>query len=188
MSATTGAKVTEADHGTTAAARLQTDIVTSAGARIALAIGRIFIGWIFLWPFLDKTFGLGFSTPAERAWINGGSPAQGYLGNVEGPFAGFLQLFANPFGDWLFMIGLFGIGVAMIAGAGLRIAAVSGTVLMALMYLAGIPVVVGGSNPIIDSHCIEAILLVIAAVTLSGDTWGVGKVWARIIGKHRWLR
>ena len=28
---------------------------------------RIVMGWIFLWPFLDKTFGLGFATPADRA-------------------------------------------------------------------------------------------------------------------------
>ncbi|MFC5822105.1 hypothetical protein ACFPUY_44090, partial [Nonomuraea harbinensis] len=37
------------------------------------AIARISIGWVFLWAFLDKTFGWGFATPAERAWINGGS-------------------------------------------------------------------------------------------------------------------
>lgn len=183
---TTTTSVTEVRPGTTT--RTQDQVVTSGGARIALAVGRILIGWIFLWPFLDKTFGLGFSTPVERAWINGGTPAQGYLGAVEGPFAGFLQLFANPFGDWLFMIGLLGIGVAMIAGAGLRIAAVAGTILMGLMYLAAIPMVNGGTNPIIDSHWLEAVLLIIAAVTLSGDTWGVGRMWARIIGRHTWLR
>ena len=38
------------------------------------AIARISLGWIFLWAFLDKTFGWGFATPANRAWIAGGSP------------------------------------------------------------------------------------------------------------------
>ncbi|TMR37519.1 hypothetical protein ETD85_07950 [Nonomuraea zeae] len=31
------------------------------------AAARIAIGWIFLWAFLDKTFGWGFATPANRA-------------------------------------------------------------------------------------------------------------------------
>ncbi|MEV0316802.1 hypothetical protein AB0H91_55075, partial [Nonomuraea fuscirosea] len=38
------------------------------------ALARISFGWIFLWAFLDKTFGWGFATPAAKAWINGGSP------------------------------------------------------------------------------------------------------------------
>ena len=43
------------------------------------AITRISIGWIFLWAFLDKTFGWGFATPAGKAWISGGSPTTGFL-------------------------------------------------------------------------------------------------------------
>ena len=35
------------------------------------------LGFEFLWAFLDKTFGFGYATPAERAWINGGSPTKG---------------------------------------------------------------------------------------------------------------
>ena len=171
----------------TGAVRYQEQVVTSAGARRVLAVARIVIGFTFLWAFLDKTFGLGFATPAERAWLNGGTPAQGFIGGIEGPFAGFFQVFANPFGDLLFMVGLLGIGVALVFGAGLRIAAVTGTLLMAFMYLAEIPFVLGGNNPVVDSHWHEALLLVIAAVTLSGDTWGVGKIWARIVG-NSWLR
>ncbi|WP_418605480.1 hypothetical protein [Georgenia sp. SUBG003] len=56
----------------------QDQIVTSGAARKALAAGRIVIGWTFLWAFLDKLLGLGYMTPAERAWINGGTPAQGF--------------------------------------------------------------------------------------------------------------
>ncbi|WNB86614.1 DoxX family protein [Cellulomonas sp. ATA003] len=165
----------------------QEQIVTRASARKVLAVARITIGFTFFWAFVDKTFGLGFATPAERAWVNGGTPAQGFIGGIEGPFAGFFQMFANPFGDVLFMVGLLGIGVALIAGAGLKIAAVTGTLLMAFMYLAEIPWILGGNNPVVDSHWHEALLLIIAAVTLSGDTWGVGKIWARIVG-NSWLR
>lgn len=177
-------------------AETQESIVTSPLARKVLAFSRIVIGFFFLWPFLDKTFGLGFSTPADRAWINGGTPAQGFLKGMTGPeatspFAGFFELFINPFGDIVFMLGLLGIGVAMIAGAGLRIAAVSGTLLMIFMYLAEWPVLVAGNtNPVLDSHWVEACLLLIAAVTLSGDTWGLGKWWGGLdlVKKNRWLR
>ncbi|GAB2606154.1 DoxX family protein [Pseudactinotalea suaedae] len=188
---TTRAHVPEA---TTAPAVItQESIVTSPLARKVLAIARIVVGFFFLWPFLDKTFGLGFSTPAERAWINGGTPAQGYLDNLDPaqPLAGFFQsAFSNPFGDVVFMLGLLGIGVAMIAGAGLRIAAIGGTLLMAFMYLVALPWIAGGTNPVLDSHWVEAMLLLTAAVTLSGDTWGLGRWWAStdLVRRYRWLR
>lgn len=178
---------------------MQEDIVTRPGVRKILAVARIVIGFTFLWAFLDKLFGLNFSTPAAGAWINGGTPAQGYISGIEGPFAGFFQLFANPFGDAFFMIGLLGIGLAMIAGAGLRIAAVTGTLLMLFMFLAALPsatamvdgeMVRGSTNPIVDSHWHEALLLIIPAATLAGDTWGLGRWWAKqsIVRKNPWLR
>lgn len=51
------------------------EVVTSSAARKVLAALRLTTGFIFLWAFLDKLFGLGFSTPSERAWINGGKPS-----------------------------------------------------------------------------------------------------------------
>ena len=63
--------------------RSGSDIVTSPSARIVLAALRIVVGFIFLWTFLDKTFGLGFSTPRQMAWINGGQPAQGFIKGVR---------------------------------------------------------------------------------------------------------
>lgn len=66
------------------AVRYQEQIVTSARARQVLAVARIVIGFTFLWAFIDKLFGLGFATPAERAWINGGTPAQGFIGGDRG--------------------------------------------------------------------------------------------------------
>ena len=178
---------TESVRSSSATTVYQEQIVTSGAARKALAVGRIVIGWTFLWAFVDKLFGFGFATPAERAWINGGTPAQGFINGIEGPFAGFFGVFANPFGDWLFMAGLLGIGVAMVTGAGLKIAAVTGTLLMLFMYLAQLPLALGGTNPITDSHWVEAMLLIIAAATLSGDTWGLGKWWAGKVG-NSWLR
>ncbi len=56
-------------------------MLSSTAAR-ALAALRICTGFLFLWAFLDKTFGLHYSTPTARAWINGGSPTGGFLNNV----------------------------------------------------------------------------------------------------------
>lgn len=178
---------------------LQSDIIKSSGARVALAAGRLIIGFYFLWAFLDKLFGLRYSTMPAQSWLNGGTPAQGFIAHVEGPFAGFFQLFQNPFGDVLFMFGLLGIGVAMIAGAGLRVAAVGGALLLLFMYLAELPgpsamvdgqLVRGATNPILDAHWMDAALLIISALTLSGDTWGLGRWWARqpIVRRMPWLR
>lgn len=167
--------------------KYMSDIIKGEGLQRFLAASRLVIGWVFLWAFLDKVFGFGFSTPSERAWIDGGSPAQGYISGIEGPFANFFQLFANPFGDVLFMMGLLGIGIALMTGAGLKIAAVSGTLLMFFMYLTAIPLIAGGTNPLTDSHVLEALLLITPALTLSGDKWGLGKWWASKVG-NGWLR
>lgn len=35
------------------------DIVRSSALRKLLAFARILIGWTFMWPFLDKLFGIG---------------------------------------------------------------------------------------------------------------------------------
>ncbi|WP_418605163.1 hypothetical protein [Georgenia sp. SUBG003] len=75
----------------------------------------------------------------------------------------------------------------MITGAGLKIAAVTGSLLMLFMYLAELPLAIGGTNPITDSHWIEAAVLIISATTLAGDTWGLGKWWAGKVG-NSWLR
>ena len=162
----------------------QEEVVRSAVARKFLAGLRIVLGFTFLWPFIDKMFGLGYMTPTARAWINGGTPAQGFMKNAEGPFADFFKNIAGPWADWLFMAGLLGIGVALLAGAGLKLAAWTGGLLLALMYLAEFPLGTTGAytNPIIDSHWIEALGIAVLATTLAGDTWGLGKWWGRHVG------
>ena len=57
---------------------------------------RISLGWVFLWPFLDKVFGLGFTTAKESAWLAGGSPTSGFLlYATTGPFASIFQAMAK---------------------------------------------------------------------------------------------
>ena len=173
-------------------------LLTTTAAR-ALALLRISTGFIFLWAFVDKLFGLGYATPAERAWINGGSPTRGFLSNVDiGPFAGFFHSIAGAaWADWLFMLGLLGIGVALILGIGLRPAAVATTVMMAAMWLAELPLAQqtnagepsGSTNPLVDYHVIYALAAIVAAATYAGHTWGLGRWWARLplVQKNRWL-
>ena len=76
------------------------------------------LGFVFLWAFLDKAFGLGYSTAPAKAWISGGSPTSGFLGHVEaGPFRGlFTGLAGSAVVDVLFMLGMLAIGVALILG------------------------------------------------------------------------
>jgi hypothetical protein len=58
---------------------------------------RLSMGWIFLWAFLDKILGLGFSTEAGKAWITGGSPTTGFLTfATKGPFE---EFFKEYFGE-----------------------------------------------------------------------------------------
>jgi thiosulfate dehydrogenase [quinone] large subunit len=173
-------------------------IISTAAAKF-LAVFRVVLGVEFLWAFLDKTFGLGYATPSARAWINGGSPTKGFLSNVAvGPLADTFHAWAGaPWADWLFMIGLLGIGLALIFGIGLRIAASSGTVMLVLMWAAEWPLARFTSagepsmsvNPIVDYHIIYALALIALAVTSAGRTWGLGRWWAKLplVQRNRWL-
>ncbi|MFJ5664470.1 MULTISPECIES: hypothetical protein [unclassified Micromonospora] len=150
---------------------------------------RLALGWVFLWAFLDKMFGLGHETPAKNAWINGGSPTKGFLGNaVEGPFANFYQGLAGAaWADWLFMVGLLAIGTALMLGIGIRIAAVAGGLLLVLMWTAVLP---PANNPFMDDHLIYAGLLAALALVGAGNTLGLGRVWAKLplVQRLPWLK
>ena len=45
------------------------DPATNMPARYLLAGIRIAMGFIFLWAFLDKVFGLGFATTSDKSWL-----------------------------------------------------------------------------------------------------------------------
>lgn len=144
------------------------------------ALIRISLGWVFLWAFLDKLFGLGFATTAEKAWINGGSPTLGFLKfGTSGPFAGIFQAMAgNTFVDWLFMLGLLGIGVALLLGIATRLAGWSGALMMLLMWLAVLP---KENNPFMDDHIIYGLILIWMTYKPNvANTLGVGKWWSEL--------
>ena len=156
--------------------------------RYVAAALRLSLGWIFLWAFLDKTFGLGHETASKAAWIHGGSPTEGFLKfGAAGPFKSFYNDIAGAtWADWLFMIGLLGIGVALIAGVAMRIAAVAGATMLVLMWTVVLP---PANNPFMDEHIIYALVLVALALVSAGDTIGLGKMWVKLpfVKNHGWL-
>ncbi|MEV1069158.1 hypothetical protein [Streptomyces sp. NPDC050263] len=173
---------------------------THTARAYAFASLRLLTGFVFLWAFLDKTFGFGYATPSGKGWIDGGSPTKGFLGSVAvGPMESTFHSWAgDPWANWLFMLGLLGIGLALVAGVALRIAAVAGTAMMALMWIAEWPPakhLSDGSasmstNPFVDYHLIYAVALIVLAAAAAGDTLGAGRLWARLpfVRDHSWLR
>jgi thiosulfate dehydrogenase [quinone] large subunit len=127
----------------------------------------------------------------DAAWLNGGSPTEGFLMFGVPAHNPFLDTFNSMAGDtwvdWLFMLGLLGIGLALFTGIGMRIAAGAGALLYMLMYVASLPL---ENNPVVDDHLIGAIVVVVLALTLAGDTWGFGRQWARtnLVRKNPALR
>ena len=89
--------------------------------RYLWAATRLCLGWTFLWPFLDKTFGLGHETARADAWISGGNPTEGFLSHSAGPFSSIYQSIAGAgVVNVLFMVGLLAIGVALLLGIAMR--------------------------------------------------------------------
>ncbi|WP_134764844.1 hypothetical protein [Nocardioides sp. 1609] len=176
------------DAAAVAAARQDGSTDLSTFARRALAVLRIGFGLTFLWAFLDKVLALGFHTGYDQAgtldrfgdaaWINGGSPTEGFLAfGADGPFAELYRSIAGAaWADWLFMLGLLGIGTALVLGIGMRAAAAAGALLYVLMWSVVLP---PENNPVLDDHLLGAVTLVVLAATHAGTTWGLGRWWAR---------
>lgn len=163
-------------------------VATTTPLDRALALLRIAFGITFLWAFLDKLLALGFATGYDQegnldrfgdaAWINGGSPTEGFLSfgvPEDNPFKDvFSSMAGQAWVDWLFMIGLLGIGVALLAGVVMRIGAAAGAVMYALMYLAVLPL---ENNPVVDDHLVGVIVMAVLVLGHAGRTWGLGHWW-----------
>jgi thiosulfate dehydrogenase (quinone) large subunit len=181
----------------------QDEVVTYSPARQALAALRIAFGLTFLWAFFDKLLALGFSTGRSvddagvetvdrfgaAAWIHEGNPTMGFLKfGAKGPFKDFYNGIAgDTWVNWLFMLGLLGIGLALTFGIGMRIAGVAGVVMYLMMWTVVLP---PENNPVLDDHILGAVSVLVLALTLAGDTWGAGKAWARtgLVKKYPVLR
>jgi len=178
--------------GVARTAAVEDQVVTPYAARV-LAVLRIAFGLTFLWAFFDKLLALGFGTGrsvnpetgvetvdrfGDAAWINGHSPTEGFLAfGADGPFKDIYNDIAGAaWADWLFMIGLLGIGLALTFGIGMRLAGISGALLYVLMWTVALP---PENNPVLDDHILGAITLIALAALNAGNTWGLGRVWSK---------
>ncbi|HEU5108434.1 MAG TPA: hypothetical protein VFT95_07735 [Micromonosporaceae bacterium] len=178
--------------------------VVSGAAAKSLAVLRIAFGLTFLWAFFDKLFALGFATGrsvnpetgvetvdrfGDAAFINGASPTEGFLGfAADGPFKDFYNGIAGAaWADWLFMAGLFGIGLALTFGIVMRVGTIAGAVLYMLMWTVVLP---PPNNPVLDDHVLGAISMIVLLTTAAGTTWGLGKAWNELplVQRQPWLK
>lgn len=148
---------------------------------------RISLGFIFLWAFVDKLWGLGFATCRNaqtgvvdmmcgKAWVNGGSPTEGFLKfGTSGPLADFYQGLAGiAWIDWLFMIGLLLIGVALIAGIAQKLATISASVMLLMMWTAALwP----ANNPFLDDHLVYILVLWGLYINRNNSKWSLATWW-----------
>lgn len=154
---------------------------------------RILIGLIFLWAFFDKMIGLGFSTCrtvnpqtkvetvkvlCDKSVAKGGSATTGFLKfAAKGPLKNtYNNLAGNKVVDFLFMAGLGLVGVCLALGIGVKIASLSGILMLLLMWSAVIP---GENNPAIDDHIVMAVALWGVKMTNTNQVWGLGKWWQK---------
>ena len=162
-------------------------------------IARISIGFILFWAFIDKLFGLGFTTCRDQAtnainvmcdsaWLAGGSPTTGFLQfGTSGPLADVYQSLAgNQLIDWLFMLGLLAIGAALMLGIGMRIAVISGVALFLMMYSATFP---PDHNPLLSDHIVYSIVLIGLLKVNDQQALGFGKQWkkSKLVKKYPFI-
>ena len=88
--------------------------------------------------------------------------------------------------NWLFMLGLLGIAVALLLGVGVRIAAVCGAVMVILMWSASLP---PQDDVFMDNHIIYALVLLGLALVGAGATLGLGRWWTQttLVRRFPWL-
>ena len=158
-------------------------------SQLLLGLLRISVGWIFLWAFFDKLLGLGFATTPDKSWLSGASPTFGFLHfGTTGTFSPFFKSLAgNLLVDWLFILGLLGIGIAFTLGIARKIATLCATLLLFLMWFALFP---PKNNPIIDEHIIYILALQLLFQLHSGEALGLGKWWDKteLVKKYSFLK
>jgi thiosulfate dehydrogenase (quinone) large subunit len=162
-------------------------LTRETGLRYLWAVTRLSMGWVFLWPFLDKTFGLGHGTKSADAWISGGNPTKGFLSGSIGPFSSIYHSIAGAgLVNWLFMVGLISIAVMLLLGIGMRFACAAGALMVVLMWSASLP---PEDDVFMDNHIIYALVLIGLALVGAGNTLGLGRWWTKtsLVQRFPWL-
>ncbi len=156
---------------------------------------RLSLGWMFLWGFLDKLLGLGFTTcknaetiaitfMCDKAWINGGSPTMGFLKfGTTGPLKPLYAFLADNLlivTDILFMAALLVIGITLITGIEMKKGAYIGALLSLMMWSA---LLLPEHNPLVDEHIIYLFAFLVLAHSNADSFFTLKK--KRAAGKKR---
>ena len=75
------------------------------------------------------------------------------------------------------MLGLAGIGIALLAGIAMRITAGAGALMLVMMWSVVLP---PANNPFMDDHIVYAIVLILLAGLGAGRFVGLGGAWERL--------
>lgn len=150
--------------------------IKERGVLLPLSILRIIIGFMLVWGFIDKLFGLGMQTPSGQGMIDGGSPTHDFLAYNDGLFAEFFNWMAgySDIADILLMAGLLLIGIGLMLGIATKLSVLFGSVIMIFFFLSVFPI---SDNPIVDYHIVYVFVLIAIWVTNAGSYLGLGEKW-----------
>jgi thiosulfate dehydrogenase (quinone) large subunit len=98
--------------------------------------------------------------------------------HTKAPFTGFYEgLVGATWVEWVYMLSMLAIGVALLFGIGTRLAAIGGIIWMAIFYTA--TAIFPEHNPLIDDHVIYAVILAGIAYVGAGRFLGLGNRWRK---------
>jgi thiosulfate dehydrogenase [quinone] large subunit len=132
--------------------------------RTLIVLFRVSIGWVFLFAAIRQI--------PNPEWT-----AAGFLAEAK-TFPAFFQLMASPpfltiidaVVPWAHLL----IGLALILGIGMRVAAIGGAILLILYYLPRLEFpMVGPNNFIVEYHLVYALLIVYLAAVRAGRVFGL---------------
>lgn len=138
---------------------------------------RVLLGSMLLWAFLDKMFGLGYSTPHGMGFIDGHSPTIGFLTMASNGTFGWLfepMIGISGLIDVVILLAMSALGIGLILGIGRNLCCTSGMLMFFMFYLAVQPL---STNPLIDEHIVYIIILFGVLFTDSCGQLGLGNWW-----------
>lgn len=146
-----------------------------------LGLVRILIGWMFIWTFIDRTFGLGRPTPHDQAWTRGGSPIDSFVGSARdsgsrNPVPGFWRFLSEQH-TWVnivLMVLIAVIGVLLVLGFVMWFSCVAGAILLVLQWFTAWPI---KDNLFLNSALLGAVVLIALLACNAGSFVGFGKRW-----------
>ena len=173
--------------------------ITDRKHALAIAVGRVVVGIIFLWAGLEKVIGEGFTTWSAAGFLKfgtagtlawpfvSGTPAEGTVYNPTHDF--WVNLAANDGAmtliNYLVMIGEVGIGIALILGIATRFASLMGTLMMLLFFLAAWDFAFG----IVNQHLTYAVVTLGLGIVGAGRYYGLDASVGKGVGAgvRKWL-